>query len=166
MKGKNQGIHLYTTFNRCPIINSLLYTALFCALPISLQLNHYQHQTTWITKINSWGRRKEATAVCTSQHATPMSQAIVFWWWKHFKDGNKRVVDNAWNERPSTVVTDDNGYLGSKLWKAFTMRIQLKLTYGMLFRKIKKKRLEFLMEQWFMLQDNAWPHTALWRLRC
>jgi hypothetical protein len=122
-------------------------------------------QTTWIIKINTWGRREEATAVCTSQHTTRMSQATVFWWWKHFTDGNKRVVDDAWNERPSTDVTDDNGYLGSKLWMAFTMRIQLKLTYGMLFRKTgeKKKRPEFLAEQWFLLQGNAWAHTTLWR---
>jgi hypothetical protein len=58
-----------------------------------------------------------------------MSQATAFQWWKHFKD--------AQNEGPSTAVTDDNGYLGSKLWTVFTMQIHLKLICGMLLRKKK-----------------------------
>jgi hypothetical protein len=37
-----------------------------------------------------------------------MSRATVFRWWKHFKDGNKRVVEDARSGRPSTAVTDVN----------------------------------------------------------
>jgi hypothetical protein len=37
-----------------------------------------------------------------------MSRATVFRWWKHFKDRNKRVVDDARSGRPSTAVTDVN----------------------------------------------------------
>jgi hypothetical protein len=29
-------------------------------------------------------------------------------WQKHFKDGNKRVIGDAWSWRPSTTVTDMN----------------------------------------------------------
>jgi hypothetical protein len=35
-----------------------------------------------------------------------MSQATVFCWWKHFKAGNKRAIDNTQSRRPSTTVTD------------------------------------------------------------
>jgi hypothetical protein len=37
-----------------------------------------------------------------------MSQARVFRWWKHFKDGNKRLVDDVRSGRPSTAVSDVN----------------------------------------------------------
>jgi hypothetical protein len=37
-----------------------------------------------------------------------MSRVTVFRWWKHFKDGNKRVVDDVQSGRPSTAVTDVN----------------------------------------------------------
>ena len=34
--------------------------------------------------------------------------AAVFQWWRHFKDGNTRVINKARSGRPSTVVTDVN----------------------------------------------------------
>jgi hypothetical protein len=37
-----------------------------------------------------------------------ISRATVFRWWKHFKDGNKKVVDDARSGKPSTAVTDVN----------------------------------------------------------
>ena len=33
-----------------------------------------------------------------------LSRAAVFQWWKHFKDGNTRVIDKARSGRPSTAV--------------------------------------------------------------
>jgi hypothetical protein len=101
-----------------------------------------------------------------------MSQATMFRWWKHFKDGNKRVVDDARNERPSTAVTDDNGYLGSKLWSVFTMQIHLKLTCGMVLREKKTRVLDgtvvFASRQYMaayctvmteVLADISWIHV-------
>ena len=35
-----------------------------------------------------------------------LSCAAVFQWWRHFKDGNTRVIDKARSGRPSTAVTD------------------------------------------------------------
>ena len=35
-----------------------------------------------------------------------LSCATVFQWWRHFKDGNMRVIDKARSGRPSTAVTD------------------------------------------------------------
>ena len=35
-----------------------------------------------------------------------LSRAAVLQWWRHFKDGNKRVIDKARSGRPSTAVTD------------------------------------------------------------
>jgi len=35
-----------------------------------------------------------------------LSRAAVFRWWRHFKDGNTRVIDKARSGRPSTAVTD------------------------------------------------------------
>ena len=35
-----------------------------------------------------------------------LSRAAVFQWWKHFKDGNTRVIDKAHSGRPSTAVMD------------------------------------------------------------
>lgn len=35
-----------------------------------------------------------------------ISRAAVFQWWRHFKDGNTRVIDKARSGRPSTAVTD------------------------------------------------------------
>jgi hypothetical protein len=35
-----------------------------------------------------------------------ISRATVFQWWKHFKDGNKMVVENSPSKRPCTAVTD------------------------------------------------------------
>jgi len=37
-----------------------------------------------------------------------LSRAAVFQWWRHFKDGNTRVITKACSGRPSTVVTDVN----------------------------------------------------------
>ena len=37
-----------------------------------------------------------------------LSCAAVFQWWRHFKDGNTRVIDKARSGRPSTAVTDVN----------------------------------------------------------
>jgi len=37
-----------------------------------------------------------------------LSRATVFQWWRHFKDGNMRVIDKARSGRPSTVVMDVN----------------------------------------------------------
>jgi len=37
-----------------------------------------------------------------------VSLAAVFQWWRHFKNGNTRVIDKARSGRPSTVVTDVN----------------------------------------------------------
>ena len=34
-----------------------------------------------------------------------LSRAAVLQWWRHFKDGNMRVIDKARSGRPSTVVT-------------------------------------------------------------
>jgi hypothetical protein len=46
-----------------------------------------------------------------------MSRATVFRWWKHFKEGHRRVVDNAHSWRPSTVVTDVNNDKAEQLLK-------------------------------------------------
>jgi len=35
-----------------------------------------------------------------------LSRAAVFQWWRHFKDGNTQVIDEARSGRPSTAVTD------------------------------------------------------------
>jgi len=35
-----------------------------------------------------------------------LSCAAVFQWWRHFKDGNMRLIDKARSGRPSTAVTD------------------------------------------------------------
>jgi len=35
-----------------------------------------------------------------------LSHSAVFQWWRHFKDGNTRVIDKAHSGRPSTVVMD------------------------------------------------------------
>jgi len=37
-----------------------------------------------------------------------LSRAAVFQWWRHFKDGNTRVIDKARSGRPSTAVTAVN----------------------------------------------------------
>jgi hypothetical protein len=37
-----------------------------------------------------------------------LSRAAVFQWWRHFKDGNTRVINKARSGRPSTAVTDVN----------------------------------------------------------
>ena len=37
-----------------------------------------------------------------------LSGAAVFQWWRHFKDGNMRVINKARSGRPSTVVTEVN----------------------------------------------------------
>ena len=37
-----------------------------------------------------------------------LSGAALFPWWRHFKDGNTRVIDKARSGRPSTAVTDVN----------------------------------------------------------
>jgi hypothetical protein len=35
-----------------------------------------------------------------------VNHAAVFQWWRHFKDGNTRVIDKARSGRPSNAVTD------------------------------------------------------------
>ena len=35
-----------------------------------------------------------------------LSRVAVFQWWRHFKDGNTRMIDKACSGRPSTAVTD------------------------------------------------------------
>ena len=40
--------------------------------------------------------------------AETLSGAAVFQWWRHFKDGNTRVIDKAHSGRPSTAVTRVN----------------------------------------------------------
>jgi hypothetical protein len=42
-----------------------------------------------------------------------MSQATVFQWWKHFKNRNESVIDDAQSGRPSTAVTDNTIKLNS-----------------------------------------------------
>jgi hypothetical protein len=37
-----------------------------------------------------------------------LSRAAVFQWWRHFKDGNTRVIHKARSGRPSTAVMDVN----------------------------------------------------------
>ena len=37
-----------------------------------------------------------------------LSRAAVFQWWRHFKEGNKRVIEKARTGRPSNAVTDFN----------------------------------------------------------
>jgi len=37
-----------------------------------------------------------------------LSRTAVFPWWRHFKDGNTRVIDKTRSGRPSTAVTDVN----------------------------------------------------------
>ena len=37
-----------------------------------------------------------------------LSRAAVFQWWRHFKDGNTRVIDKARSGRSSTAVTNVN----------------------------------------------------------
>ena len=40
---------------------------------------------------------------CYGKHT--VVNAAEFQWWRHFKDGNMRVIDKARSGRPSTAVT-------------------------------------------------------------
>jgi hypothetical protein len=59
-----------------------------------------------------WEARKsgeEMLQILENAYGTEaMIRPRVSWWWKHFKDENKRVVDYAQSQRPITAVTDVN----------------------------------------------------------
>ena len=46
-----------------------------------------------------------------------LSGAAVFQWWRHFKDGNMRVINRARSGRPSTAVMDVNIAKAAELLK-------------------------------------------------
>ena len=46
-----------------------------------------------------------------------LSRAAVFQWWRHFKDGNMRVISKARSGKPSTAVTDVNKPRLRSCWK-------------------------------------------------
>ena len=46
-----------------------------------------------------------------------LSHAAVFQWWRHFKDGNMRVISKARSGKPSTAVTDVNKPRLRSCWK-------------------------------------------------
>nr|XP_033811349.1 protein GVQW3-like [Geotrypetes seraphini]XP_033811350.1 protein GVQW3-like [Geotrypetes seraphini] len=68
-----------------------------------------------------------------------ISRAAVFRWWKHFKEGNTRVTDEARSGRPSTVVTDVNIAKATEMLKndrRLTLR-ELSASLGISFERVQ-----------------------------
>jgi hypothetical protein len=60
----------------------------------------------------------------------------VFQWWKHFKDENKRVIDDGRSQRPCTAVTDVNSDKAEQLLK--DRRLSLRELCGSLIMSLEK----------------------------
>ena len=90
-----------------------------------------------------------------------LSCAAVFQCWRHFKDGNTRVIDKARSGFCCSLMRTgwsySNGFPMGRQWTGTIMQTSWK---PLLREAMRKKGPDLLKKQWFLLQDNARPHIA------